>query len=274
MRLQIPRIHVVWATVLASLLIVGVDACTAAPAPAPKPRVTIANVRGADLPIAAFAGAGGDLLQHLGNGRSLQWLQVTDVSTAYTTVADGSAAAALAAKQPSSWSAPPKAQAITTVGAIYREADAFYGRPGTAVSALARGAKVVLPKDRVQMETALRLLASQRLVSIGGSGSTLADVTANPRGLVFSTRSPSKLVGAMKSADLVFVPAQQAIVGGLSARQQVLAEPEADRVTVSLIVRTSKASSAQVRDLYAQLTSAATRAWITKTMKGVATPAH
>ena len=249
--------------------------CTATPAPKPT---ASASAGPQAVRVAAFLGAGGALLQHVangaGSGRTVLWLQVTDASTAYTSVGAGDADAALVSTVvPPDYAPVTGAKKVVVVGPVFRTADAFYSTRVTKIADLADGASVALPKATAALSSALTLLAGAGLITLTPGTTGLDSIASNDKNLRFTTVSPVKSVAALKTKGAVFLTADTAIGFGVPATSAILVEPTADMTTEQLVTTEADRSSAEVQALYATLTSASTRSYIAKHWKGIVAPA-
>lgn len=227
--------------------------------------------------VGAFLGAGGALLQQAadgaGAGRTVQWLQVTDTGTAYTSLSAGGADAALVSTVvPTGYTAPTGTKKVVVVGPVFRMADAFYSTKVTTIADLPDGATVALPRASADLASALTLLAGAGLITVTPGETGLGSIATNSKNLVFSTVSPAKSAAALKKTDAVFLTADTAIGFGIDPDKAILIEPTADMTVEQLVTTEAAKSSAEVKALYATLTNATTKSYITTHWKGIVEP--
>lgn len=262
------------AALTAAALAVTLAGCTAATDP--KPTASTSKAPQA-VRVGAFLGAGGTLLQQVTDGagvdKTVQWLQVTDTGTAYTSLSQGGADAALVSTVvPKGYTAATGKKKVVAVGPVFRMADAFYSTKVTNITDLADGATVALPKAATDLASALKLLADADLITVTPGQTGLNSIATNSKNLVFSTVSPAKSAAALRKKDAVFLTANTAIGFGIDPKTAILIEPTADMTTEQLVTTEADKSSAEVKALYATLTNATTKSYITKHWKGIVAP--
>lgn len=264
------------AVLLVGAVSVTLAGCTSggSPKPTASPGATkaLSVVR-----VDAFLGAGGALLQHAasgaGAGRTVQWLQVTDTGTAYTSLSAGSADAALVSTVvPKGYTPASGGKKVVALGPIFRMADAFYSKKVKKIADLGDGARVALPTSSTDLASALKLLAGAGLITVTPGETGLKSIATNSKNLQFTTVSTAKIVAALKTHDAVFMSANTAIGLDVAPSSAILVEPSADMTTEQFITTAADRSTPAVKALYATLTSASTRAFIAKQWKGIVAP--
>ena len=162
---------------------------------------------------------------------------------------------------------------LVAVGKVYLPPLALYSKTVDDIADLPDGASIALPNDASNESRALLLLAAHGLIETTDTPSTVADITANPRGFEFSEIDAASLPQALDEKDAAIVNFSFAAAAGLSSDLQLFAEGAESSYFNILATRAELADDPRVATLYELLTSEETSAWILEQYSGLVTPA-
>ena len=113
---------------------------------------------------------------------------------------------------------------LVAVGKVYLPPLALYSKTVDDIADLPDGASIALPNDASNESRALLLLAAHGLIETTDAPSTVADITANPRGFEFSEIDAASLPQALDEKDAAIVNFSFAAAAGLDSSLQLFAE--------------------------------------------------
>ncbi|WP_306232148.1 MetQ/NlpA family ABC transporter substrate-binding protein [Agrococcus beijingensis] len=232
----------------AALLLTG---CAAQPAPgaaqpsgAPAETVTI-EVAAVTAPMTDVVLAAADAI---GEGYEIELVEVSDYVTANTIVNDGDVDANFSQHVPyMELFNEANDGTLTAVQPVYNFVIAFYSKTLDDIAALPTGATVAIPDDASNTGRALKLLASEGIVTLDPAvdpyASTVDDITENPKDLEFLQVPISSLNAAYEEADLVFQWPSHIAALGLNPDDDGLITELDDTFALHLVVRGEEADS-------------------------------
>ncbi|MEV5320615.1 MetQ/NlpA family ABC transporter substrate-binding protein [Streptomyces sp. NPDC052687] len=152
-----------------------------------------------------------------------------------------------------------------------------YSKTADDVTELADGATVAVPNDTTNEGRALRLLASEGVITLAkdaGTDASPADVTANPRHLKFKELDPAQLPRSLDDVAAAVINNNYAQDAGLSpAKDAILLESAKDNPYANLLaVKRGNEDDPRVKTLAGLLTSPEVRRFIEDKYQGSVLP--
>ncbi|MGZ0710443.1 MetQ/NlpA family ABC transporter substrate-binding protein (plasmid) [Coraliomargarita sp. W4R53] len=163
---------------------------------------------------------------------------------------------------------------LVSVGEIYLPPLALYSETVASIEDLPDGAEIALPNDASNESRALLLLADAGLIETTEAPSTIADITANPRGFEFTEIDAASLPTALQQQDAAIVNFSFAAAAGLNGDLQILTESTESPYFNILATRGELIDDPRIVTLYELLTSAETQEWIIENYNGLVIPAE
>ena len=169
---------------------------------------------------------------------------------------------------------------LVSVAAIHYEPMGIYGGKTASLDELPDGAEISVPNDVTNEARALQLLAAQGLIEIdpaAGLNATPADITANPKGLVFHELAAEMLPNTVSEYDLSVINSNYAMQGGLNPATDALASEDASSEAAQtfanvIAVKAGNEEDPRIQALVQVLTSDAIRDYINETYQGAVLP--
>ncbi|QIJ61670.1 MetQ/NlpA family ABC transporter substrate-binding protein [Streptomyces sp. JB150] len=152
-----------------------------------------------------------------------------------------------------------------------------YSKTTDDVTELADGATVAVPNDTTNEGRALRLLASEGVITLAkdaGTDASPADITANPRRLKFKELDPAQLPRSLDDVAAAVINNNYAQDAGLSpAKDAILLESAKDNPYANLLaVKRGNEDDPRVKTLAGLLTSPEVRRFIEDKYQGSVLP--
>ncbi|MEV8266113.1 MetQ/NlpA family ABC transporter substrate-binding protein [Microbacterium sp. NPDC076911] len=163
---------------------------------------------------------------------------------------------------------------LVSVGEVYLPPLALYSETVDSIDDLPDGAEIALPNDASNESRALLLLADAGLVETTEAPTTVADITANPRGFEFTEIDAASLPTALQQQDAAIVNFSFAAAAGLSGDLQILTESTDSPYFNILATRGELIDDPRIVTLYELLTSTETQEWIIENYNGLVIPAE
>jgi D-methionine transport system substrate-binding protein len=209
-------------------------------------------------------------------GIDVQVTSFTDYTTPNTALTDGSIDANLYQHVPflTNYNATNGTH-IVAVGKVYFPALALYSKKITSVSQIKDGDTISIPSDLPNELRSLNLLASAGLITVKPNATgVLSDIATNPKHLKFQELDAATLPRAIDENVAGIVNLTFALPAGLTGKEQILTESvDGTKYTNVLATTDGHQNDKKIQALYKALTSKETQAYITKTYKGLVTPA-
>lgn len=261
----------------AAAAVITLSACSSAAEP------TASEPAGADLgtiTVGATAVPAGEILTFVKDnlaadaGLTIDIVEYSDYNTPNPALAQGATDANLFQHAPFlDLFVEESGEDLISVGEVYLPPLALYSNDYDSTDALPDGATIALPNDASNESRALLLLADAGLIETTDAPTTVSDITANPRGFVFTEIDAASLPTALQQQDAAIVNFSFAAAAGLSGDLQILSESTDSPYFNILATRGELADDARVLELYDLLTSAETQAFIEETYNGLVIPA-
>lgn len=200
----------------------------------------------------------------IGEGYEIELVEVSDYVTANTILNDGDVDANFSQHVPymQSFNAGNDGT-LVGIQPVYNFVIAFYSKTLTDIADLPTGATVAIPDDPSNTGRALKLLASEGIVTLDSAidpyAATVADVVGNPKNLEFLQVPISSLNAAYEEADLVFQWPSHIAALGLNPHDDGLLTELDDTFALHLVVREEDADSDATAALKEAFTSDAVR---------------
>lgn len=166
--------------------------------------------------------------------------------------------------------------ALVPVVPVHIEPFGLYSTRFGAVAAVADYAEVALPSDPVNADRSLRMLDQLGLIEcVTGAGTlaSVADVRANPRGLVFKELTSWTLPSAREDFDVVFLFGNQAMESNVDTSTALHCDRADPAYAEYLVAAPGTADDPDMGVLATALNSASTREFIASAYAGQVVPA-
>ncbi|MFF3486782.1 MetQ/NlpA family ABC transporter substrate-binding protein [Streptomyces sp. NPDC002701] len=239
---------------------------------------------GGALIVGATAVPAGEVLSYIEkdlaakNGLDLEIKEFTDYVLPNTALQEGSLDANLYQNEPylDDFN-ESKGTDLVPVVDVYLPPMGVYSKKVQDVADLPDGATVAVPNDTTNEGRALKLLASEGVITLkDGAGTTAspADITRNPKNLRFKELEPAQLPRSLDDVAVAVINNNYAQDAGLSpADDAVLLESAKNNPYANLLaVRRGDEDDPRVRKLAELLTSDQVRTFIQDTYKGSVLP--
>lgn len=165
---------------------------------------------------------------------------------------------------------------LVPVAAVHIEPFGLYSASVHDIAALPEHAEVALPSDPVNVDRALMMLDRLDLIDCAPAGrslATLADVRANPRGLLFKELTSWLLAGVRTDFDAVFLFGHQAMEWGIDTGTALHCDQGDPAYAEYLVARPDNWESTAIKALAETLNCESTREFIDTTYDGQVLPA-
>lgn len=174
-------------------------------------------------------------------GYEIELVEVSDYVTVNRMLADGDVDANFAQHTPFMQEFNAKNDAdLSAVQPVYNFVIAFYSKTVDDIADLPDGARVAIPDDTSNTGRALKLLASEGLITLDAGvdpyAATVDDIAENPKSLNFQQVSIMQLNTAYDEADLVFQWPSHIAALGLNPYDDGLITELDDRFALQLVV--------------------------------------
>ena len=130
---------------------------------------------------------------------------------------------------------------LVNIQPVYNFVIAFYSKNYDSIEQLPDGAKVAIPDDASNLARALKLLASEGLITLDPAvdpyQATLENITENPKDLQFQLLAISQLNTAYEEADLLFQWPSHIVHLGLNPADDGLITELDDHFALNVVVR-------------------------------------
>ncbi len=253
------RFRATGALVAAALLFAG---CASGEDPAPS--ATEESAAPVTLRVAAVTSPMTDVVEAAAEAidpaYEIDLVEVADYVTVNRMLADGDVDANFAQHTPFMEEFNAKNGAdLRAVQPVYNFVIAFYSKTIDDIADLPDGARVAIPDDASNTGRALKLLASEGLITLDPAvdpyAATVDDITENPRSLIFQQVSIMQLNTAYDEADLVFQWPSHIAALGLNPDDDGLLTELDDRFALQLVVPGDRVDEASTDALIAAFTS-------------------
>ncbi|MET9503005.1 MetQ/NlpA family ABC transporter substrate-binding protein [Streptomyces sp. NPDC006622] len=262
----------------------GLAACGQGPGSGPASGPGDGGGPGDTLVVGATAVPAGEVLAYIKDhlaaraGLDLEIREFTDYVLPNTALQEGSLDANLYQNQPylDDFNKSRGTDLVSVVKA-YLPPMGVYSEKVEDVRDLADGATVAVPGDTTNEGRALKLLASQGVITLkadAGPDASPADITGNPRHLRFKELEPAQLPRSLDDVAAAVINNNYAQDAGLSPTEDaVLLESAKDNPYANLLaVRRGNEDDPRVRKLVKLLTSAEVRTFIEDKYRGAVLP--
>ncbi|MGX2998243.1 MetQ/NlpA family ABC transporter substrate-binding protein [Streptomyces sp. JNUCC 64] len=167
---------------------------------------------------------------------------------------------------------------LVAVTEVYLPPMGVYSKEVKDVADLKKGAVVAVPNDTTNEGRALRLLADRGIIGLkadAGPDASPADITDNPRKLVFRSLDPAQLPRSLDDVGAAVINNNYALDADLSPKKDaiLLESAEDNPYTNVLAVKKGDEDDPRVKKLAKLLTSPEVAAFIEKTYQGSVLPA-
>ncbi|MEU9671062.1 MetQ/NlpA family ABC transporter substrate-binding protein [Streptomyces bobili] len=265
-------------------LSLGLAACGSGPGPGSSSGSADGGGSDDTLVVGATAVPAGEVLTYIKDelagpaGLDLEIKEFTDYVLPNTALQEGSLDANLYQNQPY-LDDFNKARGTDLVSAVkaYLPPMGVYSHKVEDVRDLADGATVAVPADTTNEGRALKLLASQGVITLtadAGADASPADISENPKNLRFKELEPAQLPRSLDDVAAAVINNNYAQDAGLSpTKDAVLLESAKDNPYANLLaVKRGDENDPRVRKLVRLLTSAEVRKFIEETYQGSVLP--
>ncbi|HZF89247.1 MetQ/NlpA family ABC transporter substrate-binding protein [Streptomyces sp.] len=262
-------------TAAAAALALGLTACGSGPG---------SGAADDTLVVGATAVPAGEVLTYIKDnlaedaGLKLEIREFTDYVLPNTALQEGSLDANLYQNEPylDDFNEAKGTDLVPVVDA-YLPPMGVYSKQTDDVTKLADGAVVAVPNDTTNEGRALRLLASEGLITLrkdAGTDASPADITANPRNLTFKELEPAQLPRSLDDVTAAVINNNYAQDAGLSPTEDaILLESAKDNPYANLLaVRRGDEDDPRIEKLADLLTSPEVRKFIEDEYQGSVLP--
>jgi D-methionine transport system substrate-binding protein len=166
----------------------------------------------------------------------------------------------------------------TSIVGVHIEPLGLYSHKVSGVAAIPDGAQVAIPNDATNEARALRLLAANKLLTLGDNNSqtaTVRDISANPKHLKFAEVEAAQTPRALDDADLAVINGNYALEAGLTpAKDALVLESARHNPNQNILVTLpGERDDPRVKTLAKLLTSPEVKQFIESRYKGAVLPA-
>jgi D-methionine transport system substrate-binding protein len=168
---------------------------------------------------------------------------------------------------------------IASVAAIHFEPLGLYAGKTSSLESLADGAKVALPNDTTNEARALKLLATEGLITLpdnAGFDVTPRDIVDNPKNLEFVEVEAASVPAQLGDVDIAVINGNYALDADIPESSRLAGEEVGSESATTyaniVAVKEGNEQNEDIQALIAALTSDKTREYINNTFDGVVVP--
>ncbi len=213
-------------------------------------------------------------------GINLEIIQIEDVVTPNTGLAEGSLDANFFQHQPylDDFNSENGTD-LVSVGAVHYEPFGIYAGKVKSLAELPDGATIAVPNNTTNEARALLLLQQEGLLTLKDGvdiKATINDIASNPKNLQFKEIAPEQLVKALPDVDVAVINGNYAIEGGLKVKDALAVESDqgvaAKTYENILVVQKKDENNEAIKKLIEVLQSDEIRTYIENTYGGAVVP--
>ena len=165
---------------------------------------------------------------------------------------------------------------LVTIGQVHVEPLALYSDKYESIDDLPEGAEIIIPSDPTNGARALLLLQSAGLIELSDPtnlAATEADITANPKNLVFTAIDPANIARTYSDVDGGVINANFAIDAGLNPMEDgILVEGDQSPYANVIVVKSGDENKETYLKVVEILNSDAARTFIEEKYEGTIKP--
>ena len=213
-------------------------------------------------------------------GINLEIIQIEDVVTPNTGLAEGSLDANFFQHQPylDDFNSENGTD-LVSVGAVHYEPFGIYAGKVKSLAELPDGVTIAVPNNTTNEARALLLLQQEGLLTLKDGvdiKATINDIASNPKNLQFKEIAPEQLVKALPDVDVAVINGNYAIEGGLKVKDALAVESDqgvaAKTYENILVVQKKDENNEAIKKLIEVLQSDEIRTYIENTYGGAVVP--